>query len=203
MANPFQAEYDAIITELKTARSNIDQSVANPNIVSLKNRILGVLTREIGNLEQRGDKIETVGETQKRSSQPLRSFLGNSLPEPNSRKKAQINKTPTGLREFNQKVQETTEEVEGKEINQRVKQIYPDFVNMPTDKIRDSFSDKEILGVAKKSELPITAKTLVDTKLIEQIKIAIKKQNEIRTEKEAQTIPLKTEDKKDGENKDK
>lgn len=183
--NPFQKEYDEMIDILEESKAKID-AIDNEDVKSLKNRLTANIQRDINSLKARADRVDSIPSTILiRKSRPLRSFLGNRLPDIDKRKKPEIEKTALGIREWKTKSQETTEMQEGLELEKTLNRFYDDFPNMDNDQIRDKFTDIEIIGFARKAEFPVTEKTAVDIKLIEHIKKAIIKQKDLeRKEKE-------------------
>jgi hypothetical protein len=183
--NPFQQEYDSMINALEGARQQVE-AISNPDVMALKNRIIANLNRDINSLKARDTKISGIATANKRTSPPLMKFLGNNLPPVESRKKKEFeNNIPTGLKAFNEKVQQTTEQVQGQELEQTANKLYDEFNEMDYDNLRDKYSDVEILAVARKAELPVTEKTAINKQLVDHIKEAITKQKEI-DEKERQ-----------------
>jgi hypothetical protein len=118
-----------------------------------------------------------------RKNQPLGRVFGRPLATPKRRaeraKEAEIDKPPITSQEFKKKVQATTEDVQGKELQHTVSRLYGEFTEIETDKVKDSYADIEILGVAKMAGLPVTENTPVNIKFIEQIKEAIRQKRRI------------------------
>jgi hypothetical protein len=167
----FEEEYSIMIKALKEAKEKVDD-IATPDIRALKNRVAVLLQREINSLTQRTNAVANTSSTVRI---PLTRFLGNDLPVEGKRKPEKQIKPVISKAKFVERSEETTQDVQGKELKTKAEKLYPVFTDLTNDQILDRFSHLEILAVAKMADLPVTEKTAVNHKFIEYVKGAINK----------------------------
>lgn len=112
---------------------------------------------------QLGQDVDTG--TTRVESQPLTRMFGRD-----------ITVKPRVVADVNKPFHESSFEVEGKELQIKVDEVYPKFLITESDHLIDSLTELEIRGVAKKAGLPVTdtePKT-INTGFIDEIKEAIR-----------------------------
>lgn len=175
MSTEFLEVYTRIDDALKASYEEIE-SIKDDRIGNLKNRILMSLTRLRNQIKSTGGlKDFGVTNVAKVTTKQLTKMFGYDV---NQKPTKRLKKIATE-REFKKESIQTTQDQEGTLLNKKANRLYDDFLKIENDKIIDEHSKDEIRGVAKLAGLPITQQTEVNTKFVDHIKDAIKKQIEI------------------------
>lgn len=179
----FQKCYQEMSDALTEAYDKID-AIQDKSVEHLKRRLQTNLRRDINQLKTVTGVTDFVPATVNlRKPRSLTSMFGYDVTPKRSEKTVKrlgkFPKTEMTRREFKEESLKTTIEHEGEDLNRKANQLYDRFLEIKTDGIRDAFGDEEIRAVAKLADLPVTDKTVVDTKFIDQVKDAIKKQKQL------------------------
>jgi antitoxin component of RelBE/YafQ-DinJ toxin-antitoxin module len=163
--SPFQKETSQIIEILDHAQKQIE-SIENPSIQWLKTKIVMDLKRHSNALKQNLG-VDISSDLPKPKVAPLTKLFGKEI----------TGKAPV-VKDVNKPFRQSSFEVEQKELELKVSELYPRFLTTESDHLLDSLNDIEIRGVAKKAGLPVTETNpkKIDVTFINQIKDAIRLQ---------------------------
>lgn len=173
--NNFDTEYREMIDILQNAHDQLE-TAAIVNSAAVRERLLANFKREINSLSARVgvQGVITVSKILPKPT-PIRTMFGIDVTPRQKVAKKQLFGPNTRRSERVAAIQETSQDSAGRELVSKTDKLYPDFINIPNDNIRDSYPNVEILAVAKKAGLPVTEDTKVNNTLIDEIKKAIKK----------------------------
>jgi len=181
----FQKETSQIVTILDEAYAKIDK-INNPAMHWLKSKILMDIKRHSNALKMQLG-VDVPNENKKIHAEPITKLFGK-----------EITGKPSSPQDVNKPFNDSSFDVEQKELRIKVDELYPRFLITSSDHLMDSLSDIEIRGVAKKAGLPVTETNpkTINTGYIDQIKEAIQKQiapvgPETRTDEEIKLDELR------------
>lgn len=171
---------------LKDAHSKISSTLNDNNLGPLRGKLLNSLQQNINSLAMQvgADPIQNTAEITK----PLTKMFGKDVAH--VKKAAAPNLSVDNLPE-ERKIPNTrtAKELAGEELKATVTELFPQFLEIETDAIVDTYSDMEIRGVAKMAGLPVTETTPknADATFVDQIKEAIKTKKEIEAKTQIQS----------------
>lgn len=168
----FIIETNQILTHLQEAYTKI-LAVNNPDMAWLKNKILQDLKKNITALQLQLGVDPVATPIPNTHTGPLKKILGKDIvPYAGRPRPADVNKP----------FQQTPADVELAELRLKADELYPRFLGVSSDDLLDSVSDIEIRAVAKRAGLPVTETTpdRITTEYIDQIKAAIREQNNFK-----------------------
>lgn len=189
--SPFEEEYKDLLQPLTAAYDAIDAIQAD-NTEHVKRRLLISLKRDIDSLTTQQNLINRGSPTADFTSvhnrrperKPLTKVLGYDILQAKKTRPHQASGlTPTQQLQFNKDQQEVVATSNaGADLKAQVTALYPEFVNRDNNQLLDEYQTNDVVirGVAKRAGLPVTEDNpkVIDTKFIDQVKDAIKKQQD-------------------------
>jgi len=177
----FKSEVTTTVELLTTTKQAVEETLTDPRTTQLKVRVVENLRQQINFLSMRVG-LPGVQENKAPKPEPITKMFGKDV---SSVTKQEPAATPVKI--------DTPDEVAANELKLKVDQLYPDFVNIETDAILDTYAEIEIRGVAKRAGLPVTEThpTKIDAAFVNQVKEAISKKEQL----EAGANPLTEEQK--------
>jgi hypothetical protein len=176
---PFLSDYNQIIDVLTQAKESINKG-ENPQLSALRNRIALDLNRHINFLlAQSGQDFETQAQATasqiKEEPKPLTHMFGQPIiidPQPRQ--------LSTDYTKVMREVPEA-KEVAAAELQEIVDRLYPQFRDIETPALLDTYSEMDIRAVAMKAGMNVTETKpkKVDARFVDRIKDAIKQKAEI------------------------
>jgi hypothetical protein len=177
----FTSEVAVTVELLTSTKEAVEQTLTDPRTIQLKIRVVENLNQQINFLSTRAG-LPGVQENKKSKAEPITKMFGKDVSKSAKQEPAA---TPVKI--------DTPDEVAAKELKLKVDQLYPEFANIETDAILDTYAEIEIRGVAKRAGLPVTEThpSKIDADFVNQVKEAIRKKAEL----EAGANPLTEEQK--------